>query len=321
MARSVFLVRDLINIPANDMGPAELEGAATTLSEEHDAEINVVRGDDLIAQGFPLVHAVGRAATRPPLLIDMAWGDPEAPKVTLVGKGVCFDSGGLNLKPGNYMDLMKKDMGGAAHVLGLAHMVMSAGLPIRLRVIVPAVENAVAGNAFRPGDILRSRKGLTVEVGNTDAEGRLILADALALAAEDEPELVIDMATLTGAARAALGPEVPPFYTKDDALARELVAHSQKVKDPLWHMPLWPGYETWLSSKVADLNHIGDSPMAGSITAALFLQRFTEDISSWLHIDIYAWNSKPRPGQPVGGEAQGIRALYELMKSRYGRRQ
>lgn len=319
IARAVFLVRDLVNTPANDMGPADLETAAGTLCADHGAQIKVIRGDDLITQGFPLVHAVGRAAARPPLLIDMTWGDKDAPKVTLIGKGVCFDSGGLNLKPGSSMSLMKKDMGGAAHVLGLAQMIMTAKLALRLRVIVPAVENAVAGNAFRPGDILPSRKGLSVEIGNTDAEGRLILADALTFAAQDEPELVVDMATLTGAARTALGPDIPPFYTNDDQLAQDLMYHAYEVRDPLWQMPLWPGYADWLSSKVADINHISEGSMAGSITAALFLQRFAEKLPQWLHIDIHAWNLKPRPGQPIGGEAQCVRALYELLKSRYGK--
>ena len=317
IANAVFLVRDLVNTPANDMGPQELEDAARKLAKDHKAEIVVTTGDDLLAQNFPLIHSVGRASPRAPRLIDLTWGRPDDPKVTLVGKGVCFDSGGLNLKPGNSMDLMKKDMGGGANVLGLGALIMGAKLPVRLRVLVPAVENAVSGDAFRPGDVLPSRKGLNVEIGNTDAEGRLILADALSLADEEAPELLIDMATLTGAARVALGPDLPPFYTDDDNFAAELTKTSVDVADPVWRMPLWPGYDSSLKSKIGDVNHIADTGMAGSITAALFLKRFVERASSWSHFDIYAWTPKARPGQPIGGEAQAIRALYALMRSRY----
>ena len=317
IANAVFLVRDLVNTPANDMGPQELEEAARKLAEDHQAEITVTVGDDLLTQNFPLIHTVGRASPRAPRLIDLTWGSPDKPKVTLVGKGVCFDSGGLNLKPGSSMDLMKKDMGGGANVLGLGELIMGARLPIRLRILVPAVENAVSGNAFRPGDVLPSRKGLNVEIGNTDAEGRLILADALSLADEESPELLIDMATLTGAARVALGPDLPPFYTDDEDFASQLASASRDVADPVWRMPLWPGYDSSLKGKVGDVNHIADTGMGGSITAALFLKRFVERASSWSHFDIYAWTPKARPGQPVGGEAQAIRALYAVLRSRY----
>ncbi len=319
IADGVYLARDLINTPANAMGPAELSLAAEDLAARHGAAVAVTQGDAL-ADGFPLIHAVGAAATpsRAPRLIDLAWGDPAAPKVTLVGKGVCFDTGGLDIKPSSGMLLMKKDMGGAANVLGLAHMIMDAGLKVRLRVLIPAVENAISGAAFRPGDIFRSRTGLTVEIGNTDAEGRLVLADALALAAEEEPALLIDMATLTGAARVALGPEVVPVYTRDDALAADLARHAALVADPVWRMPLWRPYLAMLDSKIADINNAGSTPFAGSITAALFLSRFVPDGQSWLHADIYAWNPSEKPGRPEGGEAQAIRALYSLFEDRYG---
>lgn len=266
-----------------------------------------------------MVHAVGRASSRAPRIADYSWGAEDAPRVTLVGKGVIFDTGGLNLKPGNSMTLMKKDMGGAANVLGLASMIMAAKLPVRLRVIVPCVENAVSGNAFRPGDILDSRKGLTVEIGNTDAEGRLILADALALADEESPEVLIDMATLTGAARVALGPDLPPFYTGDEALAEDIAVMSEAATDPLWRLPLWKPYLKYLDSKVADINHINTSGTgyAGSITAALFLSRFVEKAESWVHFDIFGWTPAEKPGKPMGGEAQGIRALFDLLSERY----
>jgi leucyl aminopeptidase len=315
---ATFLVRDLVNTPANDLGPEELVQAGLDLARRYGAKADVTRGDAL-ASGFPLVHAVGRASARPPLFLDMTWGDEGAPKVTLVGKGVCFDSGGLDIKPSSGMALMKKDMGGAAHVFGLAHRVMGAGLPLRLRVLVPAVENSVSGTAFRPGDVLRSRKGLTVEIGNTDAEGRLILADALALACEEQPDLLVDFATLTGAARVALGPDLPPLYTDDDALAGDLARHAAAQADPLWRMPLWPPYNADFESKLADLNNSGTSSFAGSITAALFLKRFVADSTRWAHLDIYAWNAKARPGRPVGGEAQTIRAWYALLRERYAR--
>ena len=318
MVEAAFLARDLINTPANDMGPAELEQAAREVASRFDAKISVIVGDDLLAQNFPLIHAVGRAAAGAPRLIDMTWGDRKAPKVTLVGKGVCFDSGGLDIKPDNAMLIMKKDMGGAANVLALAQMVMDAKLKVRLRVLIPAVENAISGSAMRPLDIYRSRKGITVEVGNTDAEGRLILADALALADEEAPELLIDMGTLTGAARVALGPELPPFYTDDEALAAKVAQHAAAENDPLWRLPLWRPYEAMLESKTADINNVSTSSFAGSITCALFMQRFVEAAKTWLHLDIYAWTPSAKPGRPEGGECQAARAVYALLKERYG---
>jgi len=319
-AEAVRIARDLINTPANDLGPAELAEAAAGIARRHRAAIRIVEGAAL-ERDFPMIHAVGAAATekRAPRLVDMAWGDPSHPKVALVGKGVCFDTGGLDIKPSSGMLLMKKDMGGAANVLGLAHMVMDARLPVNLRVLIPAVENAISGAAFRPGDVLRSRKGLTVEIGNTDAEGRLVLADALALAAEEQPDLIIDLATLTGAARVALGPEVVPFYTRDDDLATELAAQSEAEADPLWRLPLWAPYRSLLDSKVADINNAGSAPFAGSITAALFLARFVPEETRWIHADIYGWNPSAKPGRPEGGEAQAIRALFALLAARYRR--
>jgi len=318
LARAIFLVRDLINTPANDMSPADLATAAIEVANRHGASSSVTVGDDLLTENYPMVHAVGRAAEVAPRLVDFTWGRADAPKVTLVGKGVCFDTGGLDLKPPSAMLLMKKDMGGAANVLALADLIMGAKLDVRLRVLIPAVENNVSGNAFRPGDVLQSRKGLTVEIGNTDAEGRLILADALAEADSETPDLVIDMATLTGAARSALGPDLPPYYTNDETLAAQIADASRTTFDPLWRMPLWKPYDSWLSSKIADVNHVSDGPFAGSITAALFLGRFIEKSKAWVHFDIYGWMPKPRPGRPVGGEAQAIRALYCLLKSRFG---
>lgn len=318
IAAAIFLVRDLVNMPANDLGPAELEVAARSVADEGGAAIDVTIGPALLESGFPLIHMVGAASARPPRLIDMTWGRPDAPKVTLVGKGVCFDSGGLDIKPHGAMALMKKDMGGAAHVLGLAQLVMARGLDIRLRVLIPAVENSISGLAFRPGDVFRSRKGLTVEIANTDAEGRLVLADALALADEEAPALLVDFATLTGAARTALGPDIVPFYTHDDALAESLAACSRAEVDPLWRMPLWPGYVSMLESRIADTNHISDGPFAGSITAALFLDKFVERAQCHVHFDIYAWNPKPRPGRPQGGEGQALRALYAHFKKAFG---
>ncbi len=317
IADGVFLARDLVNTPTNDMGPDELEQAVRTLARKHKARVSVVKGDDLSARNFPMIHAVGRASDKAPRLIDMAWGARGAPKVTLVGKGVCFDTGGLDIKPSSGMLLMKKDMGGAANVLGLASMIMSSRLKVRLRVLIPAVENAIAGNAFRPGDVLKSRKGLTVEIGNTDAEGRLVLADALALADEEEPEILIDMATLTGAARVALGPDLPPFYTDDDSFASDLADAAKAQEDPLWRMPLWRPYDAKLSSKVADMNNVTSDGFAGSVTAALFLKRFVERAKSWAHFDIFAWNPADRPHGPAGGEAQGIRALERVISQRY----
>jgi leucyl aminopeptidase len=316
-ADGVFLARDLVNTPTNDMGPDELEQAVRTLARQHKAKVTVIKGDDLLAKNLPMIHAVGRASDKAPRLIDMVWGDKNAPKVTLVGKGVCFDTGGLDVKPASGMLLMKKDMGGAANVLGLASMIMGARLKVRLRVLIPAVENAIAGNAFRPGDVLKSRNGLTVEIGNTDAEGRLVLADALTLADEEEPQLVIDMATLTGAARVALGPDLPPFYTDDDALAADLAAASLQEEDPMWRMPLWRPYDAKLSSKVADINNVTSDGFAGSVTAALFLRRFVERAASWAHFDIFAWAPQDRPHGPAGGEAQCIRAIETVIANRY----
>jgi leucyl aminopeptidase len=315
---AVALGRDLINRPANDLTPNALEAAARELAEAHGARADVTIGEAL-ASNFPMVHAVGRAAAEAPRLFDMVWGDESAPKVTLVGKGVCFDTGGLDIKPSAAMLLMKKDMGGAATAMALAHMIMGAALPVRLRLLLPIVENAIAGDAFRPGDILRSRKGLTVEVGNTDAEGRLILADALALADEETPELLFDFATLTGAARVALGPDLPPFYTSDDHLASAIAAHATAANDPGWRMPLWDPYDTLLKSKVADLNNISSGPFAGSITAALFLRRFVERTRSWAHFDVYGWTPSAKPGHPEGGAVQMARGLFDLLAARYAR--
>jgi leucyl aminopeptidase len=275
-------------------------------------------GDDLLKENFPLIHAVGRAAARAPRLIDVTWGDPSHPKITLVGKGVCFDTGGLDIKPESGMLNMKKDMGGAACMLALAHMLMDRGTKIRLRVLIPAVENAISGSAFRPRDIYRARNGLTVEIGNTDAEGRLILADAIALADQEKPELIADMATLTGAARVALGTEIPPIYTDDDELAAALASCAISENDPLWRMPLWRPYDQLLDSKVADINNVASGGFGGSITAALFLRRFVSQTKAWLHCDIYAWNLTAKPGRPEGGECQAARALYALLVSRYG---
>ena len=318
MANAAALARDLINVPANDMGPEELSDAARTLAERHGARFSSIIGEDLLAKNFPLIHAVGKASTRAPRLIDFTWGEASDPKVTLVGKGVCFDTGGVDLKPSSGMLIMKKDMGGAANVLALAQMIMEARLKVRLRVLIPAVENAVAGNAFRPLDIYPSRKGPTVEIGNTDAEGRLVLADALALADEEKPDLLIDLGTLTGAARVALGPELPPFYTRDDALAADVARHAQAENDPLWRLPLWPPYDAWLDSKAADINNAPSGGFAGSIICALFLGRFVEAAKQWLHVDIYGWTPSSKPGRPEGGECQAARAIYKLLAERYG---
>jgi len=317
IADGVALARDLINTPANDLGPAELEQAARDLASRHGASVQATVGAALLEHNFPLIHAVGRAATRAPRLIDLTWGEAAAPKVTLVGKGVCFDTGGLDIKPESAMLIMKKDMGGAACVLAAAHMIMDAKLKLRLRVLIPAVENAIAGDAFRPLDIYKSRKGITVEIGNTDAEGRLVLADALALADEETPDLIVDMATLTGAARVALGPELPPFYTGDDALAVDFARHARAENDPMWRMPLWKPYESLLDSKTADINNVGGS-FAGSITAALFLSRFVAAAKAWAHFDVYGWTPNEKPARPYGGECQAARALYALLKERHG---
>lgn len=318
---AVFKARDLINTPAADMGPSQLHAEVASLAEKHSASFRAIIGDDLLEENFPLLHAVGRAAIDPPQYLELIWGDEAHPEICLVGKGVCFDTGGLNLKPGTYMDLMKKDMGGAAVAIALAGAILDAELPVRLRLLVGAVENAIGPDAFRPGDILKSRKGLTVEIGNTDAEGRLVLADLLSEAESHTPDLILDFATLTGAARVALGPEVIPFYTHDESLADALQRQSKSVYDPLWQMPLWHGYDGWLSSSIADVNHISSSPMAGSITAALFLSRFVPDDISWAHFDIYGWNIKARAGRPIGGEAHALRAAYAMIEERYGQAQ
>jgi leucyl aminopeptidase len=318
MAEAASLARDLINTPSNDMGPEELASAAQALASRYGASFNAIVGDELTRQNFPLIHAVGMASPRAPRLIDLSWGNPDHPKVTLVGKGVCFDTGGLDLKPSSGMLIMKKDMGGAANVLALAQMVMDAKLKVRLRLLIPAVENAVAGNAFRPLDIFKSRKGPTVEIGNTDAEGRLVLADALALADEEKPDLLVDLGTLTGAARVALGPDLPPFYTNDETLAEDVARSARQENDPLWRMPLWPPYDSWLDSKTADINNAPSGGFAGSIICALFLQRFVTDAKSWLHVDIYGWTPSAKPARPEGGECQAARAIYKLLSERYG---
>jgi leucyl aminopeptidase len=316
IAEAVALVRDLVNTPAGDLGPAELAAAAGDLAARHGAELRVVGGEEL-AKGFPMIHVVGAASPRAPRLIDIVWGPPDAPKVTVVGKGVCFDTGGLDIKSSGNMALMKKDMGGAANALGLAAMIMASGLAVRLRVLIPALDNAIAGDAFRPGDVLRSRKGLTVEIGNTDAEGRLVLADALTLADEEQPDLLIDLATLTGAARVALGPDLPAFYTDNHDFAQAIERHGLNENDPVWRLPLWERYHCLFESKIADVNNAGNSGFAGSITAALFLKRFVERAKCYVHFDIFAWTPVARPGRPFGGEAQAIRALYALMEERY----
>ena len=317
IAAAVAMGRDLINTPANDLGPAEIEAAAGALAERHGAELSVTSGTEL-AQGFPLIHAVGAGSTRAPRLIDLTWGPPDAPRVTLVGKGVAFDTGGLDIKPSAAMLLMKKDMGGAAVALSAADMVMGAGLALRLRVLIPAVENAVSGESFRPGDVLRSRAGLTVEIGNTDAEGRLILADALALADADEPDLILDFSTLTGAARVALGPDLPAFFTEDDALARAVAEAGDRAIDPVWRLPLHLPYASLLDSRIADLNNVSNGPFAGAITAALFLRRFAPRTRAHGHFDLYGWNPSSKPGRPEGGEVQTARLTYALLKGRYG---
>jgi leucyl aminopeptidase len=315
-ARAVFLARDLINTPANDLGPAELEEAARKVAQAHDAKIRVVTGEALLKENYPLIHAVGQASPRAPRLIDFTWGDGRAPKVTLVGKGVCFDTGGLDLKPSSGMLTMKKDMGGAACMLGLAQAVMEAKLKLRLRVLIPAVENSVGGNAFRPGDVFPSRKGLSVEIGNTDAEGRLVLADALADADDEKPELLFCMATLTGAARSATGMELPPFFTDDENLAADLMRHGTAENDPLWRLPLWRSYEPTVDSSIADVNNAPEYGLAGAITAALFLNRFVT-APGFAHFDIPAWTDRPKPGRRKGAEANAVRALLALLSERY----
>lgn len=312
MAEAEFLTRDLINTPASDMGPEELETAARDLAKTHGAKITVTTGDALLKDNFPMIHTVGRASDRAPRLIDMSWGN-RGPKITLVGKGVCFDTGGLNLKPGSSMGLMKKDMGGAANVLGLAHMIMASGLDVRLRVLIPAVENAVSGNSFRPQDILTSRKGLTVEINNTDAEGRLVLGDALTLAAEDNPDLIVSMATLTGAARVAVGPDLAPYFTDDDVVATSLDLSARRMADPVWRLPFHAPYEAMIEPGIADLDNAPKGGFAGSITAALFLRRFVNENDRYIHFDIYGWQPTAAPGRPKGGALQGARALFAAL--------
>jgi leucyl aminopeptidase len=318
LAESVFLVRDLVNVPAGDLGPAELQAAIERVAEECGARVRTTAGQKLDRE-YPMVAAVGRAASseRAPRAIELEWGDQRHPKLALVGKGVCFDSGGLDIKPASGMRLMKKDMGGAAHALALARLVMKSKLPVRLHLVIPAVENAVSGDAFRPGDVLKSRKGLTVEIGNTDAEGRLILADALARAAEQGPELMLDFATLTGAARVALGPDLPALFANDEALAGDLLESGTAVSDPLWRMPLWKHYEEMLSSDIADIANASDAPLAGAVTAALFLQKFVPEGMCWAHLDTFAWRQAAKPGRPKGGDALGLRAAWETLRRRY----
>ena len=318
LAEALYFGRDLINTPANDLGPAELETAARELATAFDASIKVTEGSGLLSDNFPMIHAVGRASDRAPRLIDLRWGAEHAPKVTIVGKGICFDTGGLDIKPGSAMALMKKDMGGAAAALAFALLVMRAKLPVRLRVLIPAAENSIAGNAFRPGDVLTSRNGITVEIGNTDAEGRLVLADAISLADEEAPDYLFTIATLTGAARVALGPDLPPLYTDDEELAERLLASGRSVGDPLWRMPFWPPYDKLLKSSIADVNHIAEGSFAGSIIAALFLKRFVHNAKRFAHLDIFAWVPREQPGRPQGGEPQAARALFDFFRKKLG---
>ena len=313
---AISMARDLITTPSSDMGPAELAAAAQALGKKHGAKVGVIVGDDLLKKNYPMVHAVGRASVRAPRLIDLAWGNPRDPKVTLVGKGVCFDSGGLDLKPASGMLNMKKDMGGAATMMAVASMIMACKLPVRLRLLVPAVENSVSGNAFRPLDVVPTRKGITVEIGNTDAEGRLILCDALHEGASEKPTMMVDCATLTGAARVALGTDLPAMFCNDDALADQLVAAGKAVTDPMWRMPLFKGYRRLLDSKVADINNAPGVAFGGAITAALYLQEFVPDDVPWAHFDMMAWNNSSRPGRPEGGEAQAARAIFAAIEKR-----
>jgi len=317
LAAATAMARDFVNTPASDFTPERLAAEAMQLARAHGASPLEVTGAEL-RQGFPAIHAVGQASVSAPRLVDFAWGDPQHPKLTLIGKGVCFDTGGLDIKPAAGMALMKKDMGGAACTLALARLVMETRLPVRLRVLIPAVENSIAGNAYRPGDVIRTRKGLTVEIGNTDAEGRLVLCDALALADDERPDLLIDLATLTGAARVALGPELPAVFGTRQETVDALLRHGREVADPLWQLPLWHGYDEDIASKVADINNASASAFAGAIIGALYLQRFVTQTPDWLHIDLYAWNPRERPGRPQGAEAHAVRALYALLVARYG---
>jgi leucyl aminopeptidase len=318
-AQAIWFARELINLPANDCCPGDLAGALQDLASAFGASVSTTSGPALLEKNFPLIHAVGRASDRAPCLGDLTWGDEAHPKVTLVGKGICFDTGGLDIKPSQAMAMMKKDMAGAASVMALGAMIMAANLPVRLRILVPAADNSISGDAFRPGDIIKSRAGLTVEIANTDAEGRLVLADALALADEDSPDLLIDLATLTGAARVALGPDLPALYTEDDSLASALYAAGLHVADPVWRLPFWTPYDAYLKSKVADVNHIFNGPFAGSITAALFLKRFVKNARRYVHLDIFGWVTRTMPGKPAGGEPQTVRALFEIIRNEFGR--
>ena len=317
VVEATFLARNLINTPANDMGPLNLEEAARVLAVTYDADLKVIKGSDLETENYPMIYAVGKASESAPRLLDLRWGDVDAPKVTLVGKGVCFDSGGLDLKPAKGMLMMKKDMGGAAHVMGAATMIMKLNLPVCLRVLIPAVENSVSGNAMRPLDVIPSRKGITVEVGNTDAEGRLVLADALWEACSEQPELLVDFATLTGAARVALGTELPAFFCNQSGMPEAITAAMKPVEDPLWNLPLHSPYRDLLNSKVADLSNISSGSYGGAITAALFLQEFVKPDVPWIHIDVMAWNMRSLPGRPEGGEVMGMRAVVELIRQRF----
>jgi len=312
-----LLVRDLINTPTEDMGPGQLEVAMRAEADQFGADMSVVEGVDLLTENFPAIHAVGRAADRAPRLLKLEWGNESNPQLALCGKGVCFDTGGLNLKPGAGMGLMKKDMGGAAHTLALARLIMQAELPVRLLLLIPAVENAVSGNAYRPGDVIPTRKGLSIEIGNTDAEGRVVLADALAYACEYEPDLVIDFATLTGAARVAMGTDLPPIFSNDISIANDITASGENEEDPLWVLPLYQPYKELLKSQIADLNNMSKSPFGGCITAALFMEYFVTAETDWVHIDTYGWNQTARPGRPIGGEALGLRAVFHYLKKRY----
>ena len=317
MAGAISLVRDLINTPAEDMGPSQLASEARKLGKRFKVDVKVITGDALLRQKFPTIHAVGRASDDPPRLIDLRWGKKSDPRVSIVGKGVCFDTGGLDLKPAAGMLRMKKDMGGGAHALGLASLIMALKLPVRLRMLVPAVENNVAGNAIRPLDVIKTRKGITVEIGNTDAEGRLVMCDALAAADSEKPDMIVDFATLTGAARVAVGIELAAMFCNDEGLAGDLEQAAATVQDPLWRLPLWQPYRKLLDSKVADINNVSEGGFGGAITAALYLQEFVSEETPWAHFDIMAWNTSPRPGRPVGGEAQSLRAVFEMLEKRY----
>jgi len=317
LAGAIHRARDLVNTPAGDLGPSQLAAAVEEVGRAHGAKVSVIAGDELLKQGYRAIHAVGRAAADPPRLADLVWGDEAKPKVTLVGKGVCFDSGGLDLKTASGMQMMKKDMGGAAVALGLAEAIMAAKLPVRLRLLIPAVENAVSGNSYRPLDVIPGRNGKTIEIGNTDAEGRVILSDALVEASKEKPALMLDFATLTGAARVALGPELPALFANDDALGEALLKHGRAADDPMWRLPLWPGYRSLVEGETADLTNSPEGGMAGAITAALFLEAFVEKGIAWAHFDTYAWNQKTRPGRPKGGEALLLRACYAMIKERF----